>query len=331
VTVCFETISGATGREVRDSHHFPTIFHLGCRRAQRATVFPLGSGMPKDENRVMLKVPSLNQEATVDGPRSRCWTLEAKDCLEFGPHHMARMGIDSAHFPYYRVRLRPAGSFILACLEGEGLVRLEGRWERVQPGTLCLAPPRVLNALAAEEGRPWLFAWLRYDEPTWVNPLVGSASPLRVNTGAEEFGEVVRGFQREWKGPRESKQIHHWISLLHGLALRMALPWHTGSRIGKLWDVVANELAADWKLDSLAARCDLSTEHLRRLCRRDFGRTPMQHITYMRIRRAQEMLETTEYKLEHIASAVGYHSADVFTRAFVRSVGLPPLHYRERR
>ena len=95
--------------------------------------------------------------------------------------------------------------------------------------------------------------------------------------------------------------------------------------------MVANELAFDWKLDSLAARCHLSTEHLRRLCRREFGRTPMEHITYMRIRRAQELLETTGHKMDHIAATVGYHSADVFTRAFVRCVGLPPSHYRERR
>jgi two-component system response regulator YesN len=57
----------------------------------------------------------------------------------------------------------------------------------------------------------------------------------------------------------------------------------------------------------------------------------MEHVTYMRIRRAEGLLETTEHKLEHIAAAVGYRSNDVFTRAFVRCVGVTPSHYRERR
>jgi transcriptional regulator GlxA family with amidase domain len=57
----------------------------------------------------------------------------------------------------------------------------------------------------------------------------------------------------------------------------------------------------------------------------------MEHVTYMRIRRAQGLLETTEHKLEHIAASVGYRSNDVFTRAFVRCVGVTPSGYRERR
>ncbi len=45
----------------------------------------------------------------------------------------------------------------------------------------------------------------------------------------------------------------------------------------------------------------------------------MDHVTDMRIQRAQELLETTGEKLDAIAPRVGYHSAVVFSRAFVRS------------
>ena len=263
--------------------------------------------------------------------RSRRWVLEAKDCSELAVRHMARLGIDEAQAPYCRVRLQPAGSFFLAVLSGKGRVLLEGRWQEIGPGMMCLAPPRVLNALVATAGQRWVFAWLRYDEPSWVSPLVGAASPLRVRAGAEEFGHVVRELRREWDGARDPAQLHHWVSLLHGLALRAARPWHSDSRVGQLWDVVANDLAHSWKLGSLAARCHLSVEHLRRLCRREFGRSPMEHVTYMRIRQAQTLLETTGNKLEHIAASVGYHSNDVFTRAFVRGVGVTPSRYRERR
>jgi AraC-like DNA-binding protein len=279
----------------------------------------------------MFKPPMLHADSTVDGARSHRWVLEAKDCSELAVRHMARLGIDEAQVPYCRVRLQPAGSFFLAVLEGEGRMLLEGRWQKIGPGMMCLAPPRVLNALVATAGRRWVFAWVRYDEPSWVSPLVGAASPLRVRSGAEAFGHVLRGLRREWEGERDPAQLHHWVSLLQGLALRVAQPWHNDSRVGKLWDLVANDLAENWKLGSLAARCNLSVEHLRRLCRREFGRSPMEHVTYMRIRQAQTLLETTENKLDHIAASVGYHSNDVFTRAFVRCVGVTPSLYREPR
>ena len=65
--------------------------------------------------------------------------------------------------------------------------------------------------------------------------------------------------------------------------------------------------------------------------RRELGRTPMEHVTYMRMQRAQDLLEDCDDKLEVIAPQVGYHSAVVFSRSFVRCVGMTPSQYRERR
>lgn len=271
------------------------------------------------------------QETTIDGPRTRRWSLDAKQCPELAEHHIAWLGLDTVYAPYRRVRLAPSGSFFLACLEGEGRVLLEGREQRVTAGQLCLAPPRVLNAFHAVPGRRWVFAWVRYEEPPALKPLVGAGSPLRLNQGAEELGRIIAGLRAEWEGEREATLLRHWVNLVHGLTRRLARPWRSESRVAELWDAVARELEADWKLTTLARRCSLSAEHLRRVCRRELGRTPMEHVTYMRVQRAQELLETTGDKLDAIAPRVGYHSAVVFSRAFTRCVGLTPSEYRERR
>ena len=279
-------------------------------------------------------VPRMNpvwQETTIDGARTRRWSLDAKQCPELAAHHIAWLGIDTVYAPYRRVRLAPSGSFFLACLEGEGRVLLEGRWERVTAGSICLAPPRVLNAFHAERGKRWTFGWVRYEEAAWTRPLVGANSPLRLKQGSEEIGRALAGLRAEWTGERDAAMVRHWLSLVHGFAHRLARPWRTGPRVGELWETVARDLTHDWKLSTLAAKCSLSAEHLRRLCRQELGRTPMEHVTYMRIQRAQELLETTGEKLDAIAPRVGYHSAVVFSRAFVRCVGLTPSQYRARR
>lgn len=271
------------------------------------------------------------KETTLDGPRTRRWSVDARQCPELAVHHIAWLGMDTVHVPYSRVRLAPKGSFFLACLEGEGRVFLEGRWQRVTAGQLCLAPPRVLNAFHAVPRRPWSFAWIRYEEPGSVKPLVGADSPLRLGEGAEELGRIIAGLRAEWEGERDAALVRHWISLVHGFAQRLARPWRSQSRVAELWEIVAGDLAADWKLTRLAGQCSLSAEHLRRVCRRELGRTPMEHVTYMRIQRAQELLEESDVKLDAIAPQVGYRSAIVFSRAFVRCVGLTPSQYRERR
>lgn len=271
------------------------------------------------------------QETTLDGPRTRRWSLDRRQCPELAAHRIAWLGLDLVYAPYRRVRLAPSGSFLLATLEGEGRVWLEGRWQRVGAGTVCLAPPRVLNAFHAVPGRAWRFAWLRYEEPPGLQFLIGANSPLRLASGADEIGRVMAGLRAEWEGGRDAALVHHWVSLAHGHVARWARPWHGDSRISNLWMAVAADLAADWKLSTLALRCRLSAEHLRRVCRRELGRTPMEHVTYMRIQHAQELLEERDDKLEAIAPLVGYRSAVVFSRAFVRCVGMTPSQYRERR
>ncbi|HRE81513.1 MAG TPA: AraC family transcriptional regulator [Opitutaceae bacterium] len=270
------------------------------------------------------------KETTLDGPGTRRWSLDQRQCSELATHRIAWLGLDTVTAPYSRVRLAPSGSFFLACLEGEGRIFLEGRWQGVKPGELCLAPPRVLNAFHALKGHRWTFAWIRYEEPISVQPVVDSRSPLRLSGGAQEIGRVMTGLQKEWEGDRDAALVHHWVSLAHGLSRRAARPARAESRTAPLWERVARALTTEWKLSSLAHEAGVSAEHLRRICRRELGRTPMEHVTYMRIQRAQELLQMTEDKLDAIAPQVGYHTTDVFIRAFVRCVGLTPSQYRER-
>ena len=61
-----------------------------------------------------------------------------------------------------------------------------------------------------------------------------------------------------------------------------------------------------------------------------FGRTAMDFVKEVRLRRAAELLLTTSRPIKAIAADVGYHSRSHFTRAFKESHGLHPAAFRER-
>jgi AraC-like DNA-binding protein len=246
-------------------------------------------------------------------------------------HRIGRIGWHEARAPYERVRLRPQGSFFLACVSGEGRILLDGRWQRVRPGDVFMAPPRILNAFRANDGVPFVFAWARYEEPPWVKPLVGAGSPVRGRAGASELVRCIAGLRAEWESQKDPKVVHHWLALIHIQTTRLASPWQRHDRLWRLWDEVANNVAASWTLATLAARVNLSAEHLRRICLKELGRTPVHHVTYIRMQHARELLEATDDKLEVIAPQVGYTSALIFSRAFKRWVGMSPSEYRARR
>ncbi|MCK2215385.1 helix-turn-helix domain-containing protein [Actinomadura sp. ATCC 31491] len=81
-------------------------------------------------------------------------------------------------------------------------------------------------------------------------------------------------------------------------------------------------------VEDLARRANMSSRHLGRHFRTMAGTTPLQWLLNQRIRRAQELLETTDESVEAIAGATGMGTATTLRRHFNRAVGVPPDAYR---
>jgi AraC-like DNA-binding protein len=93
---------------------------------------------------------------------------------------------------------------------------------------------------------------------------------------------------------------------------------------------VTSHLSDEWTLDRLTRESGYSHEHLRRICHRQLGRSPMHHVTYLRMRQAARMLATSDCTIESIARDVGYHNPFAFSNAFTRWMGWRPSEYRRR-
>ncbi|MFH9423981.1 GlxA family transcriptional regulator [Streptomyces sp. NPDC017529] len=78
----------------------------------------------------------------------------------------------------------------------------------------------------------------------------------------------------------------------------------------------------------LARRVNMSTRTLSRRFNAVTGKTPLQWLLAQRIQQAQELLETTNDSIEHIAARTGMGTAASLRRHFNRAVGVPPDTYR---
>jgi AraC-like DNA-binding protein len=243
----------------------------------------------------------LNQDLSIDGDRTRTWTLRAADCPALAIHHIRHVDTFEAYDPFCRVRLNPNGSHVMGCYGGEGQILVDGRWQRCPSGSITLAPPRTTNAFYAVGAEPWRICVVRYEEPAKVAPVVNAASPVRIEGRVEDLRRIVEGLRSEWENERDPRALHGWVELLQNLVRRYAKPWKIDERISKVWNDVQARLQEDWSLDTLASACHTSREHLRRLCWRELGRSPMQHLTSLRMQKAREILESTNEKVESVA------------------------------
>ncbi len=111
--------------------------------------------------------------------------------------------------------------------------------------------------------------------------------------------------------------------------------------IGQLLTWIQQNPSADLSLPVIARRAAMSIRTLTRQFRAQVGTTPANWISGARVRRAQALLETTQFPVERVAAEsgfgsasvmrqhfVGFGSASVMRQHFVAIVGTSPLSYR---
>lgn len=81
-------------------------------------------------------------------------------------------------------------------------------------------------------------------------------------------------------------------------------------------------------LEQLAEAAHMSVRTLNRRFHTETGQSPMTWLSGVRIRHAQELLETTDYGVERIARQTGFPSPSNFRALFQRTLGVSPSEYR---
>jgi AraC-like DNA-binding protein len=266
-----------------------------------------------------------------DPAEERAWLWKGQVCTLLHQHHISHAGIMEAQPPFEVVRINQSGTFMLACIKGEGVVLADGRWKHIRANQACLQPPFVMNALKCLPGKAWTFAWVRYDESREVRPIVSSHSPVSGPFDAVPLRAAIEGLHFEAGDAGAPSFLHHWTELIHHYVVRFAQPHREDDRLWKVWKRVETNLARPWTLSELAAIACMSEEHLRRVCRKELGRSPMQHLTFLRLQRAQHLLSVTDDKVEVIAHSVGFESSFTFSNTFKKWIGWRPSEHRKSR
>ncbi|MFF2350553.1 helix-turn-helix domain-containing protein [Kitasatospora sp. NPDC058115] len=106
------------------------------------------------------------------------------------------------------------------------------------------------------------------------------------------------------------------------------VPARDGHPLAELLPWIMRRLDLPLTVEDLARRANMSSRHLGRHFRAVTGTTPLQWLLTQRIRRAQELLETTDDSVDSIAAASGLGTATTLRRHFHRTVGVPPDTYR---
>ncbi len=85
----------------------------------------------------------------------------------------------------------------------------------------------------------------------------------------------------------------------------------------------------DISLDDVSRTVNISPYYFSKIFKEETGENFIEYLTNVRIERAKELLNSSEYTMKEICSMCGYSDPNYFSRSFKKNVGVTPTEYKE--
>jgi AraC-like DNA-binding protein len=252
--------------------------------------------------------------------------------------------VSGGYYPHARmlVRDRPQGcaeNLLIYCAEGGARVVVDGVKHIFGAGEFLLIPANMSHSYEPDEAAPWSIHWVSFlgaNARLYSEQLPAGRFILPVDASARL--EVEGLFTRIHKLLRESLSDSHLIcaskdveSLLALLLFRHRQMTEDGSGSDPLAAAVRRmheNLYTTVTLEELAEAAGLSKSHFTRLFGERMGMAPIDYFIRLKMQRACQYLDTTDWPLKQVAAHMGYPDAAYFSRVFSKVMEMTARDYR---
>lgn len=101
------------------------------------------------------------------------------------------------------------------------------------------------------------------------------------------------------------------------------------SRIAQALDYINSNYSNKIYVSDLSSLVNMSVNNFIRIFKRTTSKTPIEYINNFRIRKAIQMLTTTDFTIEKISEETGFTNVQYFTKTFKNTLGISPTGYRK--
>lgn len=237
---------------------------------------------------------------------------------------------------------RPTGSpthLLIACLEGEGVIRTGGKKFPAKTGDICWISPETPHDYGATSTDPWSILWVHFsgeESIAWKELLFDGGELPVCNVPSDQLGSLSLD--------RIHSILENGYSLLNLADAAAALRFSLGqlirlreqpgaTRSARLRVAASIEkLRSDWRhlhrIEELALQAGVSPSHFSTLFRKETGHSPIDFLIRQKIQHAARLLATTQEPILSVSESVGYEDPFYFSRSFRKIMGCSPRTYR---
>lgn len=256
---------------------------------------------------------------------------------------------DIGYYPHaefhFRSRSNPIPEYVLIyCADGKGWYEVGGHRWHVQRNQYFILPANTPHTYAADTDYPWSIYWIHFRGTLAKHYGAGCMTPTdivpapdsRISVRAALFGEIMKSLESSYN--IESLR-YAMASFQHYLATVRYLQQFrnaadngetTGDVVNQILHYFAENLEHKLRLQDLAKYTGLSTSRISAIFKERTGLSPINYFNLLKIRRACELFDTTNLKLNQVSMKLGIDDPFYFSRLFTTIMGLSPRAYRNR-
>lgn len=220
-------------------------------------------------------------------------------------------------------------------ISGKGRVNVYGNLCECSSGTLIWIPPYTPFTYIADENEPWYYAWigiaggecnLLHKELDFIitNPTKQFAPGLLDSY----FKDMAKHFVLDDATSRV-KTLSTFYKMLSALPRENIKEYSRehARDIEVLMDalaIIGNDYWTTLGVDSIAYRLGVSRSYLYKIFKRNLNVSPKEYLMSYRLSVGFGLLRPGKVSVKQVADAVGFSSAEAFSKSFKKKYGIPP-------
>lgn len=255
---------------------------------------------------------------------------------------------DIGYYPkagyHYRKRFEGISEYVfIYCVDGKGHYEIDGKRFDVSRDQYFILPLGQPHEYAADDREPWSIYWIHFRGNLAQYYVPDSLSPIDIRPGVESrihnrislFEEVFRTLDQSFAMENiryAMVAFQHYLASLRYLRQYRAATGGADSR--DVVDVTIHYLEENIERHlSLKDICDyagLSSSRLSCIFKRRIGYSPIDYFILLKTKKACDLLDNTEMKINQISLKLGFSDQYYFSRQFSHIMGMSPTSYRSR-
>lgn len=225
---------------------------------------------------------------------------------------------------------------------GEGIFMSDQKKYHLKEGDFFLIEPDKVISYEASQVDPWAFYWIGFrgdliknylnrSRISVSNPIFNITQAVQVKDLLSEVIEIAL-IKEDDDLLLNAKllEILHYLSVLFPAHDKKSSTGQKNSLFTYALQYIRNNFESNIEISEVADSLSIDRTYLHRLFKQELDMSPKEYLTEIRIRKAKELLTSTDYPIMIIAQSVGYDDAQQFARIFKKNLQLTPSQYRKK-